>query len=131
PAARLTYWSQPVHSFFRPAVFFLTLTMSLNAFSERKASDRITQDIDERETRQLQGNVHRQLQHAQDQGRMDGGLAMQGVPSVLREGRAAFREWSRASGSGGAGGRRAGRAQSDGLSPAGEGACAPDVGGGR
>ena len=73
-----------MHSFFRPAVFFLTLTMSLNAFSERKAADRITQDIDERETRQLQGNVHPQLQHAQDQGRMDGGLPMEGVSLVFK-----------------------------------------------
>jgi hypothetical protein len=73
-----------VHSLLKPAVFFLTLSISLNAFSERKAFDRITQAIDDRETRQLRGNVHPELQHAQDQGRMDGGVQMEGVSLVFK-----------------------------------------------
>jgi len=73
-----------VHSLLKPAVFFLTLSISLNAFSERKAFDRITQTIDDRETRQLRGNVHPELQHAQDQGRMDGGVQMEGVSLVFK-----------------------------------------------
>lgn len=73
-----------MHSLFKPAVFFLTLSVSLNAFSERKAFDRITQTIDDRETRQIRGNVHPQLQQAQDQGRMDGGRRMEGVSLVFK-----------------------------------------------
>jgi subtilase family serine protease len=60
----------------KPAFFVLTLGIALNAFSQGKASDRIAGAIDDRETRQLQGNVHPLLKKATDQGRMDGGTRL-------------------------------------------------------
>ena len=62
----------------KPAIFLVSLGLTLNAFSQGKASDRIRQSIDDRETIQLRGNLHPLLRHAADQGRMDGGkqLAM-------------------------------------------------------
>jgi subtilase family serine protease len=72
-----------VHSRLKPAAFFLILGLALSA-SSQTATNRITQAIDDRETRQLRGNVHPQLQHATDQGRMDGGLKMEGVSLVFK-----------------------------------------------
>lgn len=60
----------------KPAVFLLTLAVSQSAFPQVKASNRIMQAIDDRETTQLQGNVHPILQHAADEGRMDGGTQL-------------------------------------------------------
>ena len=62
----------------KPAIFLVSLGLTLNAFPQGKASDRIRQSIDDRETIQLRGNLHPLLRRAADQGRMDGGkqLAM-------------------------------------------------------
>jgi subtilase family serine protease len=73
-----------VHSLLKPAAFLLTLGVALSAFPQAKASDRILQAIDDRETRQLRGNLHPLLQHAADQGRMDGGFQMEGVSLVFK-----------------------------------------------
>ena len=60
----------------KSAFLVLTLGIALNAFSQAKATDRIAAAIDDRETRQLQGNVHPLLKKATDQGRMDGGTRL-------------------------------------------------------
>jgi pseudomonalisin len=73
-----------VHSLVKPAAFLLTLGVALSAFPQVKASDRILQAIDDRDTRQLRGNLHPLLQHAADQGRMDGGFQMEGVSLVFK-----------------------------------------------
>ena len=61
-----------MHSLLKPATFFLTLGIALSAFSQVKVSNRITEAIDDRDTAQLRGTLHPPLQHATDQGRMDG-----------------------------------------------------------
>ncbi|MGC2193556.1 MAG: S53 family peptidase [Terriglobales bacterium] len=73
-----------MHSLLKPAVFLVTLSAALSAFSQVQASNRITQAIDDRETRQLRGNLHPLLQHAADQGRMDGGVQLEGVSLVFK-----------------------------------------------
>jgi subtilase family serine protease len=73
-----------VYSTCKPAVFLLTLGLTLSALSQTKAVNRITQAIDDRETTQLRGNVHPLLQRAADQGRMDGGTRLEGVSLVFK-----------------------------------------------
>jgi hypothetical protein len=73
-----------VHSILKPAVFFLTLGIAISAFPQTKAANRITQAIDDRETVQLTGSVHPFLEHAADQGRMDGGINLEGVSMVFK-----------------------------------------------
>lgn len=73
-----------MHSQLKPAVCFLILGVALSVSAQTTAANRILQAIDDRETRQLRGNVHPQLPHATDQGRMDGGLKMEGVSLVFR-----------------------------------------------
>jgi len=68
----------------KSAAFLLTLGLTLNAFPQTKALDRITQAIDDRETVVLEGNVHNQLKGALDQGRMDGGARLDGVALVFK-----------------------------------------------
>lgn len=66
-----------MHPILRPAAFFLTVGVSLCAFSQIRPADRIAQTIDDRETVVLQGNVRPLLRNATDQGRMDGGTRLQ------------------------------------------------------
>jgi subtilase family serine protease len=73
-----------VHSILKPAVFFLTLGIAISAFPQTKAANRITQAIDDRDTTQLRGNVHGFLQHYADQGRLDGGMKLQGVSLIFK-----------------------------------------------
>ncbi len=73
-----------MHSLIRSFTFFLTLSLSLSAFSQTKTSSRITRAIDERETVLLQGNLRPQVRAAVDQGRMDGGQRLQGVSMVFK-----------------------------------------------
>ncbi len=73
-----------MHSLLKPVSFFLTLGIALSAFSQAKVSNRITQAIDDRETAQLRGTVHPQLQHATDQGRMDGGIQLESASLTFR-----------------------------------------------
>jgi len=72
-----------VHSLLRPVAYLLTLGVSLSAFAQ-SASNRITQAIDERDTVVLEGNVHPLTRAAVDQGRMDGGLQLEGVSMVFK-----------------------------------------------
>jgi len=72
-----------VHCLIRSFTFFLTLSLSLSAFSQTKTSSRITRAIDERETVLLQGNLRPQVRAAVDQGRMNGGQRLQGVSMVF------------------------------------------------
>jgi len=73
-----------VHSRLKSAALLLTLGLTLNAFPQTKARDRITQAIDDRETVVLEGNLHGQLKGALDQGRMDGGARLDGVSLVFK-----------------------------------------------
>lgn len=74
-----------MHSILKPAVFFfLTLGIAVSAFPQTQAASRITQAIDDRNTTQLQGNVHAFLQHYTDQGRLDGGTKLQGVSLIFK-----------------------------------------------
>lgn len=73
-----------VHLFLKTVAFLLTLSVSLSAFPQAKAPNRITQAIDDRETTVLQGNAHPLLQHAADQGRMDGGIQLESVSLVFK-----------------------------------------------
>jgi len=73
-----------VQSLLKSACFLLVLGLTLNAFPQTKAIDRITQAIDDRETVVLEGNVHNQLKGALDQGRMDGGARLDGVSLVFK-----------------------------------------------
>jgi len=66
-----------VHPILKPVAFFLTVGVSLCAFSQARPTNRISQAIDDRETVALQGNVRPLLQKATDQGRMDGGTRLQ------------------------------------------------------
>ncbi len=66
-----------MHSLLKPVAFLLTLGLSLSAFPQTKAVNRISQAIDERETVVLHGNVRPLLRDAVDQGRMDGGTQLQ------------------------------------------------------
>jgi subtilase family serine protease len=73
-----------VFSFLKPATLFLTLGIAISAFSQVKVSNRITQAIDDRETAQLRGTLHPLLQHATDQGRMDGGIQLESVSLTFK-----------------------------------------------
>ena len=73
-----------MHSLLKPATFFLTLGIALSAFSQVKVSNRITEAIDDRETAALRGTVHPLLQHATDQGRMDGGIQLESVSLTFK-----------------------------------------------
>ena len=73
-----------MHFLLKPAGLFLTLGIALSAFSQAKVSNRITQAIDDRETTQLRGSVHPLLQHAADQGRMDGGIQLDSVSLTFK-----------------------------------------------
>jgi len=73
-----------VRLLWKSASFLLSLGLSLNAFPQTTAIDRITQAIDDRETVALSGNVRPVLQQAQDHGRMDGGARLEGVSLVFR-----------------------------------------------
>src|SRR6202011_5043400 len=53
--------SRMVHSRLKSAACLLTLGLTLTAFPQTKAEDRITQAIDDRETAVLEGNLHGQL----------------------------------------------------------------------
>jgi len=76
-------WESPVRSI-QTFVFFLTLGIALGAFSQTKATSRITQAIDDRDTIELRGSVHPMLQKATDQGRMDGAMRLEGVSLVFK-----------------------------------------------
>ena len=71
-------------SFLKPATLFFTLGIALSSFSQVKVSNRITQGIDDRDTAQLRGTVHPLLQHATDQGRMDGGIQLESVSLTFK-----------------------------------------------
>jgi len=73
-----------VRSILKTFVFFLTLGIALSAFSQTKATSRITQAIDDRDTIELRGSVHPMLQKATDQGRMDGATRLEGVSLVFK-----------------------------------------------
>jgi subtilase family serine protease len=74
-----------VSSFFlKPATLFFTLGIAVSAFSQVKVSNRITQAIDDRDTTQLRGTLHPLLQHATDQGRMDGGIQLESVSLTFK-----------------------------------------------
>jgi subtilase family serine protease len=73
-----------VSSFLKPATLFFTLGIAISAFSQVKVSNRITQAIDDRETAQLRGTLHPLLQHATDQGRMDGGIQLGSVSLTFK-----------------------------------------------
>jgi len=73
-----------VRSILKGVAFFLTVSASLPLFAQNRAALRITQAIDDRETTVLRGNVHPQLQHAVDQGRMDGATQLHGVSLVFK-----------------------------------------------
>src|SRR5579864_2340569 len=76
--------SRLVSSFLKPATLFFTLGIALSSFSQVKVSNRITQGIDDRDTAQLRGTVHPLLQHATDQGRMDGGIQLESVSLTFK-----------------------------------------------
>ncbi len=76
--------SRIVRLLWKSASFLLSVGLSLNAFPQSKAADRITQAIDDRETVVLQGNLHNQLKGALDQGRMDGGARLEGVSLIFK-----------------------------------------------
>ncbi len=65
-------------------LFFLTLSIALSAFSQTRATSRITQAIDDRNTIALRGSVHPLLQKAADQGRMDGATKLEGVSLIFK-----------------------------------------------
>ena len=71
-------------SFLKPATLFFTLGIALSAFSQVKVSNRITQAIDDRDTAALRGTLHPLLQHATDQGRMDGGIQLESVSLTFK-----------------------------------------------
>ncbi len=73
-----------MHFFLKPTCFFLTLGIAMSAFSQAKVANRITQAIDDRETTQLRGNLHPLVQHASDQGRMDGGIQLESVSLTFK-----------------------------------------------
>ena len=64
-------------SLLKPVALFLTLAFALSAFAQTKASNRIQQAIDDRETVELQGSVRPTLHAAVDRGRMDGATRLQ------------------------------------------------------
>jgi subtilase family serine protease len=76
--------SRLVSSFLKPATLFFTLGIALSAFSQVRVSNRITQAIDDRDTAQLRGTLHPLLQHATDQGRMDGGIQLESVSLTFK-----------------------------------------------
>lgn len=71
-------------SILKPVAFLLTLGVSLSAFPQAKAVDRITQAIDDRESVVLEGSVQPRLQAAAEQGRMDGGIQLQASMAFKR-----------------------------------------------
>ena len=73
-----------MRSIVKALVFFLTLGVALNVFSQTKATSRITQAIDDRDTVELRGSVHPMLKKATDQGRMDGATRLEGVSLVFK-----------------------------------------------
>jgi subtilase family serine protease len=73
-----------VHSFLKTIALLLTLSVSLSAFPQAKALNRITQAIDDRETTVLKGNTHPLLQHAAEEGRMDGGIQLESIALVFK-----------------------------------------------
>ncbi|HMK22687.1 MAG TPA: protease pro-enzyme activation domain-containing protein, partial [Terriglobales bacterium] len=73
-----------MHSILKPAVLLVSLGVALSAYPQTKAVNRITQAIDDRETIQLRGTVHPMLQRGSDQGRMDGGMRLEGVSLVFK-----------------------------------------------
>jgi subtilase family serine protease len=73
-----------VHSRLKSAAFLLTLGLTLTAFPQTKAEDRINQAIDDRETAVLEGNVRPAVREAVDQGRMDGGTRLESVSLVFK-----------------------------------------------
>jgi len=73
-----------LHSILKAFVFFLSLGIALSVFSQSKATSRITEAIDDRDTVELRGNVHPMLQKAIDQGRMDGSTRLEGVSLVFK-----------------------------------------------
>lgn len=73
-----------MRSILRAFVFFLTLGIALSVFSQTKATSRISQAIDDRDTVQLRGSVHPLLRKATDQGRMDGATRLEGVSLVFK-----------------------------------------------
>jgi pseudomonalisin len=73
-----------VSSFLKPAALFFTLGIALSAFSQVKVLNRITEAIDDRETAALRGTLHPLLQHATDQGRMDGGIQLESVSLTFK-----------------------------------------------
>lgn len=73
-----------VHSRLKSAAFLLTLGLTLTAFPQTKAEDRITQAIDDRETAVLAGNVRPAVREAVDRGRMDGGARLEGVSLIFK-----------------------------------------------
>jgi subtilase family serine protease len=74
----------PVRSILKAFVFFLTLSVALTVFSQTRATSRITQAIDDRNTIALRGSVHPMLQKATDQGRMDGATRLEGVSLIFK-----------------------------------------------
>lgn len=66
-----------MHSLLKPFAFLLALGVSLSAFAQTKAVNRISQAIDEQQTVVLPGNVRPFLKNALDQGRMDGSTRLQ------------------------------------------------------
>jgi subtilase family serine protease len=77
-------WELHVRSILKAFVFFLSLGIALSVFSQSKATSRITQAIDDRNTIELRGSVHPMLQKAIDQGRMDGATRLEGVSLVFK-----------------------------------------------
>jgi len=73
-----------VFCFLKPGALFFALGIAVSAFSQVKVSSRITQAIDDRDTAQLRGTVHPLLQHATDQGRMDGGIQLESVSLTFK-----------------------------------------------
>ena len=72
-----------MRSILKAFVFFLTLNVALSVFSQTRATSRITQAIDDRNTIALRGSVHPMLQKATDQGRMDGATRLEGVSLIF------------------------------------------------
>jgi pseudomonalisin len=73
-----------VFCFLKPGALFFALGIAVSAFSQVKVSNRITQAIDDRDTAQLRGTLHPLLQHATDQGRMDGGIQLESVSLTFK-----------------------------------------------
>ena len=65
-------------------LFFLMLSVALSAFSQIRATSRIKQAIDDRDTIELRGSVHPMLRKATDQGRMDGATRLEGVSLIFK-----------------------------------------------